>query len=313
MRMILSTRCAVFLVVLLALVGGACSSNSDDGMATTGVSIVATTTMLGDIARNIVGDSGTVEVLLPIGADPHDFQPSSSQIASIHAADLVVANGLGLEEGLSDVLAAASEDGANIIEVAVLVDPLTFEDRQPCGNDPGVICDPHVWLDPERDALTALIIGEELKTVLPSVDWGARVDDYAAALGSGDRSIQQVLGVVPEEDRILVTNHDSLGYFADRYGFEVIGSVMPGGSALSEPSSVDLAELVRVINETGVAAIFAETTQPTALASAIASETDHPVQIILLYTGSLGPPGSGADTLIGMLETNAGRIADGLS
>lgn len=67
-----------------------------------------------------------------------------------------------------------------------------------------------------------------------------------------------------------------------------------------------------MINETGVAAIFAETTQPTALASAIASETDHPVQIILLYTGSLGPPGSGADTLIGMLETNAARIADGL-
>lgn len=310
--MVLSTRYVV-LLVLIALVGAACSSNSDNDQANGGVRVVATTTMLGDVARSIVGESGTVEVLLPIGADPHDFQPSSSQVASIHAADLVVANGLGLEEGFSDVLAAASADGANVIEVAVLVDPVTFEDRQPCGNDAGGSCDPHVWLDPERDALTALIIGEELAVAHPTVDWSARVDEYAAALASSDRSIQRVLSVVPEDERILVTGHDSLGYFADRYGFEVIGSVIPGGSALSEPSSADLAELVRAINKTGVRAIFAETTQPTALASAIASETDHPVQIILLYTGSLGPPGSGAETLIGMLETNAARIADGLS
>jgi len=312
MRMILSTRYVVSLVVLLTLGAAGCSSSSDDDVGG-GLKVVATTTMLGDIAGNIVGDDGTVEVLLPIGADPHDFQPSSSQVASIYSADLVVANGLDLEEGLSDVLSAASADGANIIEVAVLVDPVTFEDREPCRNDLGGNCDPHVWLDPERDALTALIIGEELAAVHPSVDWGSRAAEYAAALRSSDRSIQQVLSVVPEQNRILVTNHDSLGYFADLYGFEVIGSIIPGGSALSEPSSVDLAELVSVINESGVKAIFAETTKATALASAIASEVDHPVQIILLYTGSLGPPGSGADTLIGMLETNAARIADGLS
>lgn len=312
MRMILSTRYVV-LLVLLALVGAACSSNSDDDQANGGVRVVATTTMLGDIARNIVVDNGTVEVLLPIGADPHDFQPSSSQVAAIYSADLVVANGLGLEEGLSDVLAAADADGANIIEVAVLVDPVTFDDREPCRSDAGGSCDPHVWLDPERDARTALIIGEELAVSHPTIDWGARAAEYASALRSSDRSIQQVLGVVSEQNRILVTNHDSLGYFADLYGFEVIGSIIPGGSSISEPSSVDLAELVSVINETGVRAIFAETTQATALASAIASEADHPVQIILLYTGSLGPPGSGADTLIGMLETNAARIAGGLS
>jgi zinc/manganese transport system substrate-binding protein len=311
--MILSTRYVPCLVVVLALVGAACSSNSDDNAGGGGVKVVATTTILGDIARNIVGDNGTVKVLLPIGADPHDFQPSSSQVASIHAADLVIANGLGLEDGLSDVLSAASADGANVIEVAPLVDPVTFQNREPCRNNEGTNCDPHVWLDPERDARSALIIGDELAVAHPSPGWSTRAAEYAAALHSSDRTIQQVLSVVPAEDRILVTNHDSLGYFADRYGFEVIGSIIPGGSALSEPSSVDLAELVRVINETGVKAIFAETTQSTALAAAIASEADHPVQIILVYTGSLGPAGSGADTLIGMLETNAERIADGLS
>jgi zinc/manganese transport system substrate-binding protein len=89
--------------------------------------------------------------------------------------------------------------------------------------------------------------------------------------------------------------------------------VIPGGSTLSEPSSVAIADLVDVINNTGVKAIFAETTESTALADAIASEVEHPVRVILLFTGSLGPPGSGADTLIGMLETNATRISDGLS
>jgi zinc/manganese transport system substrate-binding protein len=125
--------------------------------------------------------------------------------------------------------------------------------------------------------------------------------------------IVALLDQLPLADRLVVTNHDSFGYFAERYGFEVIGTVIPGGSSLSEPSSADLAALVNVINETGVSAIFTETTEPTELADAIAGETDHTVTIVPLYTGSLGPTGSGADTLIGMLLTNAERIADGLS
>jgi zinc/manganese transport system substrate-binding protein len=269
--------------------------------------------MLGDIARNVVGDGGTVEVLLPIGADPHGFQPSSAQVASIYAADLVIANGLGLEEGLSDVIEAATRDGVTAIGVAVLVDPVTFVHRQVCDLDAALSCDPHVWLDPERDALTALIIGEQLALADDSVDWEARAESYAVALRASDAVIEDMLSVVPTQDRILVTNHDSLGYFADRYDFEVIGSVIPRGSTVSEPSSAEIAALVAVINETGVSAIFAETTEPSSLADAIASEADHPVRVVLLFTGSLGPPGFGADTLIGMLETNAKRVADGLS
>jgi zinc/manganese transport system substrate-binding protein len=311
MRMILKSYRGVLLLAVFSLVVAACSSTSQADAE--GVRVVATTTMLGDIARNVVGDGGSVQVLLPIGADPHEFQPSSAQVSSIYGADLVLANGLGLEDGLSDVLDAASADGVNVIEVAGLVDPVTFVDRQPCNSAAARYCDPHVWLDPERDVLTALLIGEALALTDTSVDWGTRADEYAAEISESDGVITEILSVVAGSERILVTNHDSLGYFADRYGFEVVGSVIPGGSTLSEPSSADIAALVDVINKTGAVAIFAETTEPTVLADAIASEVDHAVQVILLFTGSLGPQGSGADTLIGMLETNATRVADGLS
>lgn len=302
----------MILIAGLAVLGAACAGD-DDADRGDGISVVATTTMLADIAHRVVGDGGTVEVLLPIGADPHDFQPSSSQVSDIYAADLVIANGLGLEEGLSDVLAAASADGVEVLQVGGLVDPVAIVDREPCNTDSTRECDPHVWLDPERDAQTAMLVGEALARAHPSDEWETRAANYVVELLDADAEIEQILAGVSPSDRILVTNHDSLGYFADRYGFEVIGTVIPGGSTVSEPSSADIARLVDVINETGVSAIFAETTEPTNLADAIAIEADHPVRVVLLYTGSLGPRGSGAETLIGMLETNATRVAGGLS
>jgi zinc/manganese transport system substrate-binding protein len=122
-----------------------------------------------------------------------------------------------------------------------------------------------------------------------------------------------MLADIPASRRKLVTNHDSLGYFADRYGFEIIGAVVPGGSTLGDPSSAELAGLVEKISSAGVPAIFAETTEPTALAEAVAREVGDDVVVVELYTGSLGEQGSGADTLIGMLLTDAGRIAGALT
>ena len=318
MRMILKNRRLLAVMLVLAAVGAACSSNTESD-APDGIKIVATTTMLGDIAHNIVGDDGSVVVLLPVEASPHDYQPSSSEVAAIYGADLVLANGLHLEEGLADVLEAALADGVNVIEVAELVEPVTFGDREPCedvddGNShDSAECDPHVWFDPDRDAATGFLIARSLAVVNPAIAWESRADSYGRELAAADIQIVALLEQVPPTERLIVTNHDSFGYFAQRYGFEVIGTVIPGGSSLSEPSSADLAELVHVINESGVSAIFTETTEPTELADAIASETDHRVTIVPLYTGSLGPSGSGADTLIGMLLTNAERISDGLS
>jgi zinc/manganese transport system substrate-binding protein len=289
------------IAAVVMLVSVACSSgSSDDGRPT----IVTTTTVLGDVAANVAGGDADVEVLMPAGASPHEFVASARQVASIYEADLVVANGLGLEEGLVDVLAAARADGVNVLEIGPLVDPITAED--------GASLDPHVWLDPIRMQAAAEFIAAALDEIDARGAWSERADAYSGELESAHHEIESILAAVPDQDRTLVTNHDSLGYFADRYGFTIVGTVVPGGSGLGDPSSAELAELVAVIEREGVPAIFADTSEPDALAEAVAAEASTDVAVVQLYTGSLGEPGSGADTLIEMLRLDAERIAAAL-
>jgi zinc/manganese transport system substrate-binding protein len=301
---------ATFAALTLALAACASSDDTPDRLT-----VVATTTILGDVARNVVGEEAAVEVLLPIGADPHDFQLSSQQVAAVVAADLVVVNGLGLEEGLADALAAAVEDGARVFQVADHLDPLPFsgdhdhDDEDETHEEP---LDPHVWLDPVRMAEAAGLIAEELVRIDPTGAWTSRADDYAAELRDVDGRIATLVDAIPPADRTLVTNHDALGYFADRYGFVVVDTVIPGGATLAEPSSEDLAALVQTIRTEGVRAIFAEATETRALAEAIAREAGGGVAVVELFTGSLGGPGSGAETLVDLLLTNATRVADAL-
>jgi zinc/manganese transport system substrate-binding protein len=225
-------------------------------------------------------------------------------------ADLVVANGLGLEEGLEDVLASAAADGANVIELAPRLDPIPFATGRDSG---GASTDPHVWMDPVRMADAARLVADELEAIDESADWPARAAVYAEELAEAHREIEATLGAIPAERRKLVTNHDSLGYFAGRYGFEVVGVVIPGGTTLAQPSSSELARLVADIERTGTPAIFAETTDSSSLAEAVAAEISRPVAVVELHTGSLGEPGSGAETLIGMLKLDAARIAAALA
>lgn len=310
--------------LLVAVTVAACSGGAGDEEPR--FTVVATTNILGDVVRNVVGADGDVEVLIPTGADPHDFQPSSQQVAKLVAADLVVANGLGLEEGLLDALESAASDGAPIVYLAPDLDPLLFSgdhdhdadheeaDHEETDHDTASgSLDPHVWLDPVRMAEAARIVADALATLDSSIDWTARADDYASRLADSDGRIQEILSAIPPENRKLVTNHDALGYFAARYGFTVIDTVIPGGATLGEPSSDELARLVENIRNEEVRAIFAETTEPTALAEAIAAEVGSGVEVVELFTGSLGGPGSGAETLIELLESNAARIAAALA
>lgn len=315
-------RTVLIIALLTAFSLAGCGGGADQSDSS--LHVVATTTILGDVVRNIVGDDG-VEVLAPTGADPHDYQASSNQVASINTADLVVANGLHLEEGLEDVLVAAEADGARIVWVGELVDPLPFGedgndhedeadhedevDHEREGQD-----DPHFWMDPLRVAEAARAIGAELSAIDPDSDddWMARAEEYAEELEALDARIIETLSVIPDGSRKLVTNHDSMGYFAERYDCETIGVIIPGGSTLGDPSSQELAELVHIIEDEQVAAIFAETTEPSALADAVAAEVGREVGVVELFTGSLGEPGSGADTYIGMMRVNAELIADAL-
>jgi zinc/manganese transport system substrate-binding protein len=270
------------------------------------LAVVVTTTILADMVRNVVGDAAHISVLIPSGADPHDFRASARQVAQMVRADLVVAHGAGLEEGLASVLASVAGDGANVLSLTPLLAPLSYNG--------GPAFDPHTWLDPLRMAAAAHLLANALAHICPREERNFRpaAAAYARRLRAADAQIQAVVATIPAGRRKLITNHDSLAYFADRYGFEVVATVVPGPSSARAPSSRQLARLVQLLDAAGVRAIFAETTQPATLALALAAEASGGVQVVELFTGSLGAPGSGADTLIGMLQTNAERIAAAL-
>lgn len=311
-RMRLASLGALAVLSILTGCSGSAGDREEDLL------VVATTSIWGDVVTNVVGDYATVDVLIPTGADAHDFEPTSGQIASLQDADLVIANGLGLEAAMEDTLQTAVADGANVYEVAPDLDPLQLsegehEDEDGAQEESRDGADPHVWFDPLRMATAAELIAERLTEIDSSVDWRQRAAGYAAELMRADEEISRIVGGIDPEARKLVTNHEAMSYFTRRYGFEMIGVVVPGGSTLADPSSADLAALVEEIAHEAVSTIFAETTRPTRLAEAVAAEVGREVVVVELYTESLGEPGSGADSLIGMLLTDARLIAEALA
>ncbi len=291
-------------------------------------SVVATTTMLGDVAGQVAECGGlTVTTLMPVGADPHDFAPSSADVATIVGADLVVANALGLEESMATALDSARADGATILELAPLLDPIPMadtHDHEGEGEAEGEAddeadddghhhgsTDPHFWLDAARMAHAARLIGDELARITGDDALTTCGEKVSTELDALDAEVRETLATVPAEHRVLITDHAAFGYFAQAYDFEIPGVVVPGGSTLGAPSSAELAALVGVLQESGVRAIFANTARATDLVDALAAEVGH-VDVVELYVGSVGPAGSGADTYAGMMRTDATLIAQAL-
>jgi zinc/manganese transport system substrate-binding protein len=288
-------------VPALALLAAACG---DGGGAAGGdggdAHVVVTTSILGDVVENLVGDDARVEVLMPPGADPHEFALSARQAADLREADLVVANGGGFEEGFDDALEAAEDDGAT---VARAVDAVELIDE-----------DPHFFNDPARMAVAAEALAATLADEVPGLDTRAfseRARAYVAELESLDAEVEAALAAVPAEQRKLVTNHDVFAYFADRYGFTVVGTVIPAVTTQAEPGAGELDELAATIEAEGVPAVFADTSSPESLAETLAAEVGD-IEVVQLYSESLGEPGSDGDTYLAMVRTNARRIAAAL-
>lgn len=308
MRTIL--RCVWFAASSVVLVSslGACGDDSTAGSAGDRPTIVVTTNILGDVVTHLVGDDVDLLVLMPPSVAPHEFAASARQADAMRQADALVVNGLGFEEALGDTIEAAEGDGVLVISAADAVEPLSFGGSEDAA-------DPHLFTDPTRMRDAAAHIAEDLSTALPALDTPAfhtRVEAYLAELDAVDAEVEGLLSGIPAEDRVLVTNHEVFGYFADRYGFEILGAVVPGGSTLAEPSAADLADLADLIDDREVPAIFADTSSPTRLADALAAEGAD-VAVVELYSESLGEPGSPGDTYIGMVRTNAERIAGALA
>ena len=282
--------------------------------------VIATTTILGDLVSRVAGDSVDVEVLMPPGADPHEFEASVAQAARIRSASLVVANGLGLEERLEGTLDAAQADGVTVYEVGPELDPQPMEEEsgehlvaEAEGSGHGEF-DPHVWLDPDRMATAAGLVATRLAdaTGLDAAPFQERAARYAADAIAAGREADAILAAVPADQRLLVTNHDALGYFARRFNLTILGTVIPGGSTLAEPSAADISALADALATTDVNAVFSENTVSPRLIEAVATEVGRNIIVVELFTDSLGDPGSGADTYAGLITTDATLVANGL-
>lgn len=275
-----------------------------------GPGVVVTTNILGDVVTELIGDQAAVTVLMPPGGDPHSFEISAQQAAQLRTADLLISNGLGLEEGIAAHIDAAAADGVPHLSVGEQAQPLTYDYDGSTG-----LPDPHFWTDPDR-MLTVVDALEENFLAIPDIDdeqLTERADAYRSELAVLTSEMDASFAAVPAESRKLITNHHVFGYLADRFGFEVIGAIIPSGTTLAAPSASDLASLAGAIRQTGVTAIFADSSQPDRLAQVVAEETGLEIAVIPLYTESLSEAGGDADTYLQMMRTNTGRIVDGLA
>ncbi|MEV7757857.1 zinc ABC transporter substrate-binding protein AztC [Microbacterium sp. NPDC089180] len=292
---------AALTAALLALTGCAGGAASDRPL------VVVTTNILGDVVSHLAGDEVEVLTLMRPGADPHSFGISAAEAARMRSADLLVANGLGLEEGLQQHLDAASADGVATFVAGDAVEVLPYSSTDADGAD-----DPHFWTDPAQ----MIAVVDALSPVLEEFG-GTAVADHAAAyraeLATLDADMTAAFAAIPAERRALVTNHHVFGYLADRFGFRVIGAVIPGGTTLAAPSASDLADLVAAIDAAGVPTIFAESSSPDRLVRALADEADRRVEVTELFTESLTDAAGDAPDYLTMMRVNTERIATGLS
>jgi zinc/manganese transport system substrate-binding protein len=302
------------------LVAACGSGSSASGDAT----VVATTAVMGDVVENLVGDLATVEVLMPRDADPHEFQPSARQAVTISEADLLVTNGGGLEAGLEDAVDAAAADGVPVFEALDHVETLVAGDSADSADSEadhaeddghGHDVDPHFSTDVVRMATAAEALADTLAAEVPTLDtdeFREQADAYVSELTLLDREVDATIAAVPDEQRKLVTDHLVFSYFADRFGFEIVGSILPSTTTEAAPSARDLDDLATAVSDIGVSAIFVEARSDDSLARTVADQAGG-VEVVELHGETLGEPGSGADTYVGMIRTNATRIADALA
>lgn len=298
------TMIRICLALLLAALIPACTDQRTDRRE-----IVVTTNILGDITRTIVGDTAAVTVLMPPNADPHQFAISAQTAARIERADLLVHNGLGLEEGVLRHVSAAEQHGVASISVGEQVDPIRY--RGTDGEGP----DPHFWTDPKRMRRAVEVISAQVAEI-DGIDANAvraNTARYLAELDELDRWMTERFATIAPDRRKLVTNHHVFGYLAQHFGFEVIGAVIPGGSTLAAPSASDLTELAGTIRAAAVPAIFADSAQPDRLVRALAEQVGVQVQVIALYSESLTEPGGGAATYLDLMRADTEAIVRGLT
>lgn len=351
-------RLLLVIVPLIALFG----MNGLGTSAQSKLKVVATTSIIADVARHVGGDLVEVTSLIPPESDVHGYIATPRDIALLVDADVVLVNGLGMEEGLLDIVAQNAPD-AHIVSLGINVlssdhhhhDDEAHADEEHADEEAGHnhvapeylgvygkdvmcdldhddhadehdhsdeeghdhthgACDPHVWYDVDNVIIWTQNIARIFSTQDPAnaTTYGQNAANYIIELMNLKNEIRALIGEIPAENRVIVTNHNFLAYFAAVHEFEVVGTVIPSASSMAQVAPQDIANLVETIRDEGVRAIFAEYSLSTDLAETVAREVGFEVKVVRLYSGSLGAEGSPASTYIDFMRYNANAIAEAL-
>ena len=273
--------------------------------------VVATTTILGDIVRQIGKEAIELRILLPADSDPHTFEPAPRDMIAVANADLVMINGAGLEGFLERLLENAGARRVVAASQGIVLRQLE-DNLAAADSDEDAPADPHVWLNPQNVLIWTQNIERELSDLDPAnaEQYAANAEAYRAELHQLDAWIEEQVTLIPPGNRKLVTDHQTFGYFADRYGFEQVGAVIPSSSAAAEPSAAALAALEDAIRELGVQAIFIGTTVAPNLAQRVAADTG--VQLVTVYTDALTDPGGEAASYLELMRYDVSAIVEAL-
>jgi zinc/manganese transport system substrate-binding protein len=270
---------------------------------------VVTYSVLGSVVKDLVGDKADVIVSIPNGLDPHEWEPSAKDIEAINNADLVIPNGLDLEGGMLKVLQEAQNKGVKFFTASdyITIRHVGEGEGIPSGDPDQAIGaeDPHLWTDPLALKSIVSALSPVLRNEL-NLDVSSQATDMESRLDSLNKQIADKVAAIPGENRKLVTGHESMGYFAQRYGFKLVGAIIPSITTQAEVSAGDLAALKILIEENHVRAIFTELGTSPVVAKAIGAETG--VKVIELTSHQLPGNGSYFTFLTGMADTITGGL-----
>ena len=280
---------AIGSLVTTAGCGGEDSSSTSDRP-----SVVVTYSILGAVVSEVVGDAADVKVLMPNGIDPHEWEPSAKDIELLNQADLIVSNGLDLEGNVMEAIEVVEKDGVAVFHATDYIEVIEFgagghdDDEEAVHDDEHGSGDPHFWTSPVEMAAVVEALGVALADI--GIDTGDRAAMTKEELLNIDQEIRGLVESIPVESRILVTGHESLGYFAHEYEFEVVGAVIPSLSSEAEASAGDLAALKQTIADEGVSVIFTEMGTSPDVVEALADEAQ--VSVVELSTHFLPEDGT---------------------
>jgi ABC-type Zn uptake system ZnuABC Zn-binding protein ZnuA len=293
---------------LAALVLTSCGSAPSSDSS---IQVLASTSFLADIAQNVAGDRLKVDSLLPIGTDPHAYQPTPADAAKIAESNVLILNGAEYEHFIEALLENAGGERL-VIEATTGLTPHQMEKHGHEGEEEHEAGDPHMWLDPNL-VITYI---ENIRAGLIEADpagadtYNTNADAYLAQLKELDKWIAEQVNTIPAERRLLVTNHEALGYFAERYGFEVVDTILVSFSSGASASAQEIAGTIEAIKASGAPAIFLGEVENAALANQIAAETGVKV-VDGLYLETL-TDGEPAATYIDMMKYNVTLIVEAL-